>query len=112
VAAVTVDSLAQRFGPPDVLYIDVEGYEQHVLDGARQTLEHVRPDCFVEIHVAAGLEQFAGSIPGILAHFPPARYDLFVRDADERAEFAPITADVVHRRTRFFLTALARRAAT
>lgn len=109
VPAVTVDSLAEQYGPPDVLYIDVEGYEQHVLDGARNTLQNARPDCFVEVHVAAGLEQFGGSIAGILAHFPPSRYEVHVRDADEHAEFSPITADAVNRRTRFFLTALARR---
>lgn len=109
VAAVTVDGLAERFGPPDVLYIDVEGYEQHVLDGAGQTLERLRPDCFVEMHVAAGLELFGGSIGGVLAHFPTDRYEVFVRDASDGAEFVPAGCDVAARTSRFFLVALARR---
>lgn len=39
VPAVTVDQLAERHGPPDVLFIDVEGYECHVLRGAARTLD-------------------------------------------------------------------------
>lgn len=109
VEAVTVDSLAERFGPPDVLYIDVEGYEQHVLKGAQRTLDLARPDCFVEVHVAAGLELFGGSIQGVLAHFPADRYDVFVRDAADEAEFKPAGSDVVARMSRFFVVALARR---
>lgn len=109
VEAVTVDGLTERFGPPDVLYLDVEGYEQHVLNGARGTLESRRPDCFVEVHVAAGLETFGGSISGVLAHFPADRYELFVRGANPNDEFRPATADIASRQNRFFLVALARR---
>ena len=39
VPAVTVDGLAERHGPPGVLFIDVEGYECHALRGAARTLE-------------------------------------------------------------------------
>lgn len=110
VEAVSVDGLAERFGPPDVLFIDVEGYEQHVLAGAQQTFAQARPDCFVEIHVGAGLEQFGGSIAGVLSQFPEGGYDLYVRDADEGSEFELCTDDVIGRTERFFLVALARRA--
>lgn len=109
VEAVSVDSLAERFGAPDVLYLDVEGYEQHVLAGASGTLRNSRPDCFVEIHIGAGLEQFGGTIGGILAHFPVDQYEVFVRDAEDRAEFVPVSADVATRTQRLFLVALARR---
>lgn len=109
VEAVTVDQLAERFGPPDVLYLDVEGYEQHVLQGAERTLQSARPDCFVEVHVGAGLELFGGSISGVLRHFPADRYDVVVRDATDGAEFVPVEADVVARTSRFFLVARARR---
>ena len=109
VEAVTVDGLTEKFGPPDVLYLDVEGYEQQVLNGARRTLVTKRPDCFVEIHVAAGLESFGGSIAGVLAHFPAEQYELFVRGADPSDEFEPATSEVVNRQKRFFLVALARR---
>jgi len=109
VEAVTVDGLAEKFGVPDVLFLDVEGYEEHVLNGAQRTLESRRPDCFVEIHVGAGLETFGGTIAGVLAHFPSEQYELFVRGAGPDDEFRPMTSDVLNRQSRFFLVALARR---
>ncbi len=60
VPAVTVDELAARFGFPDVLFVDVEGYECHALRGAKQTLSR-RVDCFVEVHGDCGLELAGGS---------------------------------------------------
>jgi len=68
VPARTIDDLAGEFGPPDVLFIDVEGYECHALRGAEQTLRS-RPDCFVEVHVGTGLEKFGGSVGEILSFF-------------------------------------------
>lgn len=59
VEAYSVDDLANRFGAPDVLFIDVEGFECELLRGAQKTLDN-RPDCFVEVHVKAGLEKFGG----------------------------------------------------
>jgi FkbM family methyltransferase len=48
-------------GPVDFMKIDVEGYEGHVLEGARRLLREHRPVLFVEIH------------PGFLA--PPSTVD-------------------------------------
>ncbi len=74
VPAVTVDQLAERHGPPDVLFIDVEGYECHVLRGAARTLER-RPDCYVEVHGGCGLEQAGGSVEEIFRQLPAADYE-------------------------------------
>ena len=74
VPAVTVDELAERHGPPDVLFIDVEGYECHVLRGAGRTLER-RPDCCVEVHAGCGLEQAGGSVEEIFRRLPAADYE-------------------------------------
>jgi len=49
-ATVTIDDLAQRFGPPTHIKIDVEGHELAVLRGARGTLRSSSPLMFVEIH--------------------------------------------------------------
>ena len=104
VAAWSVDDLAQKYGAPDVLFIDVEGYECHVLRGARETLRRT-PDCFVEVHVGCGLEQFGGSLETILAFFPTARYKLLM--ASETApEFQPFNPETMMTRERFFLLAL------
>jgi len=81
VRAVTVDELTAEYGAPDVLFVDVEGYELHVLRGARETLAAHRPDLFVEVHVGEGLERF-GTADDLLALIP-AGYEILVSRTDE-----------------------------
>lgn len=45
---------AERLPAPDLIKIDVEGFEAPVLRGARQTLRTFKPRLFIELH---GLEQ-------------------------------------------------------
>ena len=76
VNALSVDTLSKRFGTPDVLWVDVEGYECQVLEGARDTLSTC-PDCFIEVHVGVGLEKFHGSVQQIVNYFPSNKYSRF-----------------------------------
>jgi FkbM family methyltransferase len=105
VPALTVDELTDRFGPPDLLFIDVEGFECRVLDGAVKTLDRT-PDCFVEVHVGVGLEKFGGSVDRVMQYFPRERYSLYMMPlGGEPVPFAegnPLTT------SRFFLFALRR----
>jgi FkbM family methyltransferase len=68
VPAVTVDGLAREFGDPDVIFVDVEGWEEHVLRGAQATMEF-GPDWFVEVHAGGALEDSGSSIDRILSFF-------------------------------------------
>jgi FkbM family methyltransferase len=77
VDAITVDDLADRHGMPDVLFIDVEGYEVHALRGARRTLES-RPDVVIEVHTGCGLEEQGESVASLLAEFPPGAYNFSI----------------------------------
>ena len=81
VQAFSIDDLTQKYGVPDVLYIDVEGLEHQVLRGARETLTH-RPDCFIEVHVGVGLEDFGGSLEQVLSVFSGTDYNLFIASAE------------------------------
>lgn len=101
VQAVSVDDLAAENGEPDVLFIDVEGFECELLAGAHDTLAH-GPDCFVEVHVGAGLEKFGGSVERVLGSFP-AGYEFFVAPP-ERA-FVPLQEGAELLGSRFFLIA-------
>lgn len=107
VPARTVDNLATEFGRPDILFVDVEGYECHVLKGAPQTLA-TRPDCHVEVHVGAGLEKSGGSVPEVLAHFPREYYDCYVTSESATRPVALPDAPASLLAQRFFLTALNR----
>lgn len=84
VDALTVDALAARHGPPQVVCIDIEGYELHALRGASDTLARHRPDLFIEVHTGCGLEQFGGSVREVLAAVPDG-YDLYVAPKTEGA---------------------------
>jgi FkbM family methyltransferase len=105
VPAFTVDSLAERHGAPDVLFIDVEGFELHALRGATKTLL-ARPDCFVEMHVGVGLEKFGGSVRQVLDTLGSA-YELFMSNEAEPNP-VPFVEGHVMTQSRFFLTAIAR----
>jgi FkbM family methyltransferase len=84
VAVTTVDAMTRQFGPPDVLYVDVEGFEIDVLRGARHTLARVRPDICVEVHAGGkGIERH-GSVADLLRLIPDG-YDCWVSPANEEA---------------------------
>ncbi|GIV18162.1 MAG: hypothetical protein KatS3mg022_3597 [Armatimonadota bacterium] len=48
----SLDSLIARYHLPlpDMVKVDVEGFEVHVLRGARETIQRCYPDWFIEIH--------------------------------------------------------------
>lgn len=106
VEALTIDTLAARFGAPDVLFIDVEGFELHALRGAVRTLASHQPDLYVEAHVGAGLERF-GSVADLLALIP-ADYELFVAPG-EAGDFVALEAGRALLADRFRLVAFAPR---
>ncbi len=88
VDGVSIDTLTRRHGIPDVLFIDVEGFELHAMRGAGQTLALHRPDLFVEAHVGAGLEHF-GTIDDLLALIPDG-YEVLVAPG-EAGDFVPLS---------------------
>jgi FkbM family methyltransferase len=106
VRAYSVDELAREYGRPDVLFIDVEGFECEVLKGAGETLRE-RPDAFIEVHTGCGLERFGGSREEIMSTFPGDRYELFVAEGDT-PRFSPVKDARALPTTRFFLVALGR----
>lgn len=53
VSTVTVDGLAKKLGPPDVIKIDAEGAEASVLEGAINVLEQHKPVLFIALHSRA-----------------------------------------------------------
>lgn len=107
VEAVTIDDLSVEFGIPDVLYIDVEGFECEVLEGARITLASHASDCFVEVHLQMGLERYGGSLRRVLSFFPSSTYDLFYSNGDNGL-FREVETDTVLPEKRFFLVAVPR----
>jgi len=111
VPAVTIDTLAERYSPPDVVYLDVEGMELAALLGARAVLAG-RPDVFVAVHVGCGLEAAGALVEQVLACFPERDYELYVHTEDSPVPVPRAAAPPGLFTSRFFLTAVARRAGT
>lgn len=108
VPCLSVDDLTSRYGVPDVLFIDVEGFEVKVLEGAAETMEH-RPDCFVEVHVGCGLESYGFSAEAVVSFFRTGDYQLFVAEQDEESFSKPfriLEPGAALPDQRFFLVAL------
>ncbi len=107
VNVVTIDDLSAEVGAPDVLYIDVEGFECQVLEGAKATLASHAPDCFVEVHLQMGLERYGGCLEKVLSYFSGGKYDLYYSNGDDGV-FREVAIDSTLPRKRFYLVALAR----
>ena len=110
VPAVAVDDLTKRYGPPDVVFVDVEGYELEVLRGAHHTFDEADPDWFVEVHTPY-LPNYGGSVDEVLAFFPEQRYERFLASEAEQV-FRPFAEARGLLEDRFFLVALARQTRT
>lgn len=104
VDSYTIDELSVKYGMPDIIFIDVEGYECEALKGASKTLAY-RPDCFIEIHVKTGLEKYNGRVEEIFSLFPPNIYTKYVCPQTSKA-FEKYRSGDLFPNERFFLVAI------
>ena len=108
VRSLSIDDLALQYGIPEVLFIDVEGFEVKVLEGAAQTLKH-QPDCFVEVHAGCGLESYGFSPESVVSFFRTGGYRCFIAEQDEElysSAFRALEPGAALPNERFFLVAL------
>lgn len=118
VPAWSIDDLSARYGMPDVVFIDVEGFEREALLGASDTLR-AGPDWFVEVHNSKSLARYGtASSRQVIECFDRDHYDLFAgpdrlvlidgEQLESKTSFSPL--DEVSPRLldgRFFLIAKA-----
>ena len=102
VPAVTVDGLADRYGRPDVVLVDVEGFEGEVLAGAARTIAAGTTTFLVEVHVGHGLDRPPEDIVAVFG----SSYGLAVAPARGEADrFAAYEQGSETLSDRFFLIA-------
>jgi FkbM family methyltransferase len=106
VRCYSIDELSQLYGTPQVLFIDVEGFESDVLMGANKTLATF-PDCFVEVHIGK-LENYGVDAAKILSYFSREHYRLYWKLDREKEEFEEFLTSTPMPTERFFLLAIAR----
>ncbi|MFZ4715113.1 MAG: FkbM family methyltransferase [Bacteriovoracaceae bacterium] len=104
--ATTIDTLIKDYALPDLIFIDVEGFEGEALIGAQENFSKIK-SWFIEVHADYQLQSFGGSVEKILNYFPTEKYDLFVAN-DNHRDFIPfnhsLTEEIIKKR--FFLIAL------
>ena len=69
----TCDDLDEKFGPFDVVKIDVEGYEKFVLQGAKRLLART-PKLALEVH-GVEMEKFGSTIEQVLGLIDLEKYE-------------------------------------
>lgn len=89
VPAVTIDSLAQRYFPPDLIKIDIEGGELEALLGAESVLRAVRPILLIEVHSAELAAQVQELLAGFGYSFEPLAVQAYPRHFWARAGLRP-----------------------
>jgi len=88
--SVSIDSFFKDREDPDVIKIDVEGAEGHVLEGAEQVLERSHPTLFIELHFDGRLETFGRSFSELKNYLKNLgyRFSLLDERGDERLVMA------------------------
>ena len=81
VRAVTIEDLADRHGHPDVVIVDVEGFEGRALEGASRVLAERRTDFFVEIHADATLGPHGWTGEEIVRQFDTLGAEIWLAEA-------------------------------
>ena len=76
------DLLADQRFAPDMIKIDVEGYEHEVLSGLTRTLDHFRPDLHVEVH-GPWIHMVGGTLDGMFALLKDAGYSVYLMDGQQ-----------------------------
>jgi len=80
--AVTIDQLADQFGPPTHIKIDVEGHEAAVIQGARKTLTCLAPPLFLELHNDM-VRSSGGDPERVLDDLAEMKYEMFSINGDK-----------------------------
>jgi FkbM family methyltransferase len=77
VQSVTINQLASKFGMPDVVYLDVEGYEFEAVQAADDVLSQ-HTDWCIELHGDAVLRDFGSSNADIVKRFLNQRFTVLI----------------------------------
>jgi FkbM family methyltransferase len=101
----SIDYLADNYFNPDIIYLDVEGYEFVALKGANKVLNN-KTSWFIEVHGEETISRYGGTVAEVLDHFPEEKFELFM--ADDGKPFIPLDKSSQLIKERFFLIAISK----
>jgi FkbM family methyltransferase len=88
VSSITIDELARRYGVPDVVFVDIEGFEFEALKAADEVMAHPADWC-IELHGDAVLAAFGASNAKVIDRFLDEGFEVYLKP-DESAPFSRI----------------------
>jgi FkbM family methyltransferase len=105
VKSYSIDDFIAQEGQPDIIYLDIEGFEACALRGSPGIFENPC-DWFIEVHGEELIGKFGGSVADVLSYFPDEKYDCFM--AGENEKFTPLDRSCEKIKDRFFFIAIAK----
>jgi FkbM family methyltransferase len=81
VDSLSIDELSRRAGSPDIVYMDIEGFEIEALKGAQETIAR-HCTWLIELHGDATLARYGARNRDALSFFPAGSYAAYLGDED------------------------------
>jgi FkbM family methyltransferase len=103
VSSVTIDELSQKFGKPDVIYLDVEGYEFEALKAAGDVLTY-QTDWCIELHGDDMLGAYGSCNSEIVKLFLTRKFEVYVSDGN--SDFVQMQSESVAPKHRCHMVAI------
>lgn len=104
VDAISVDDLVDKYFEPNVIFMDIEGFEAKALKGASKTLAKDNIAWAIEVHGPKSIGHFGDEVSDVTKHFENGKYELFLND--DINEFVPYEKDSPLLKDRCFLVAI------
>lgn len=112
VSAFTLDDLTKAYGRPDLVIIDVKGYEVQVLRGAKETFR-IPPDFYIRVNSFEDIARYGGTISELMSLFPAGKYDFLAEiqpdSPTDFSSFLPVDEKVLSTHKPFPLLAIAKK---
>lgn len=86
VDSYTIDMLMEKFFVPDLIFMDIEGFEQLALEATNEAFNK-NCDFFLEVHGQEMIGRFGGTVEAVYKIFKDRGYTLYVGSDD--IDFAP-----------------------
>lgn len=102
VKAYSINHLIDKHFNPDVIFMDIEGFEVHALKGASKAFE-LKSDWFVEVHGPELIGRFGGTVQEVMNFFKDKGYNLKI--AKDETDYVPYSDDNALLNDRFYLVA-------
>ena len=103
VNSYSIDYLINKYFTPEIIYLDIEGYEFIALKGAKNAFSK-KINWFIEVHGEELINKYGGNVLDIIDNFPEDHFNLYM--AEDGNKFIKFDRNNPIIKERFFFIAL------